>query len=150
MEETKYNESVIDTLTLWINDNLENRLSIDDIAQKAGYSKWYLQKLFVKYHHESLARYIRKKKLVACIKALKSTPVPIITLAVKFHFESQQSFTRSFKGITGCTPYQCRKRRLSQATMQQFRSDSDPCTVCKREYPQLNRRAGKKRGGKGV
>lgn len=131
MDEKKYNEGVIDTITLWINNNLENRLSIDDIAQKAGYSKWYLQKLFVKYHHESLARYIRKKKLAACIKALKSTPVPIITLAVRFHFESQQSFTRSFKGVTGCTPYHCRKRKLSDVAMKQLKEEDDPCKLCR-------------------
>lgn len=147
MDEKKYNEGVIDTVTLWINNNLENRLSIDDIAQKAGYSKWYLQKLFVKYHHESLARYIRKRKLAACIKALKSTPVPIITLAVKFHFESQQSFTRSFKGVTGCTPYHCRKRTLSDAVMKQLKEDDNPCALCRSQPAQTSLRERKKRGG---
>lgn len=145
MEERKYNESVIDTVTLWINNNLENRLSIDDIAQKAGYSKWYLQKLFVRYRHESLARYIRKRKVTACVKALKSSSVPIITLAVKFHFESQQSFTRSFKSVTGCTPYQCRKRTLSEAAMLQLKGEIDPCTLCKREYAWIAGRIGRKR-----
>jgi len=58
MNDNKYNESVIVSITEWINHNLDQRLSIDDISEKAGYSKWYLQKLFARYHNETLARYI--------------------------------------------------------------------------------------------
>ncbi|KKW52128.1 AraC family transcriptional regulator, partial [Pantoea ananatis] len=32
MNENKYNESVIISVTEWINENLDQRLSIDDIA----------------------------------------------------------------------------------------------------------------------
>lgn len=112
MNENKYNESVIIFVTEWINENLDQRLSIDDIAEKAGYSKWYLQKLFSRYNDETLARYIRKKKLISCINDLKNSRTPIINLAVKYHFESQQSFTRSLKQMMGCTPSVCRKRQM--------------------------------------
>ncbi len=74
MNENKYNESVIIFVTEWINENLDQRLSIDDIAEKAGYSKWYLQKLFSRYNDETLARYIRKKKLISCINDLQKQP----------------------------------------------------------------------------
>ena len=47
-------------MTEWIMANTDQRLSIDDIALKSGYSKWYLQKLFARYHNETLARFIRK------------------------------------------------------------------------------------------
>ncbi len=39
MRENKYNEEVIDTITDWINNHFDQRLSIDDIAEKSGYSK---------------------------------------------------------------------------------------------------------------
>ena len=80
MTQQKYNEGVIDSVTEWIMANLDQRLTIDDIALKSGYSKWYLQKLFARYHNETLARYIRKKKLVHCINDLKDSNVPIISL----------------------------------------------------------------------
>ena len=54
MREKKYNEEVIDSVTEWINTHLDQRLSIDDIAEKAGYSKWYLQKLFARCRNEKL------------------------------------------------------------------------------------------------
>ena len=86
MNERKYNESVIVSVTEWIDNNLDQRLSVDDIAEKAGYSKWYLQKLFARYHNETLARYIRKRKLAACVNDLKNSRTPIISLALKYHF----------------------------------------------------------------
>ncbi|ORM62621.1 AraC family transcriptional regulator [Pantoea rodasii] len=129
----KYNEGVIDSVTKWIMDNLDQRLSVDDIAVKSGYSKWYLQKLFARYHNETLARYIRKKKLVCCIRELKYSNAPIISLAVKYHFESQQSFTRSFKQLMGCTPLSCRKRQLGFEAQQQLLESSDPCAICRKQ-----------------
>lgn len=135
MKEHKYNESVIISITEWINHNLDQRLSIDDISEKAGYSKWYLQKLFTRYHNETLARYIRKKKLSACIHDLKNSRASIISLALKYHFESQQSFTRSFKQIMGCTPSACRKRLMSDETKQPVADVDDPCARCSYERP---------------
>ena len=135
MREKKYNEEVIDTLTDWINSHLDQRLSIDDIAEKSGYSKWYLQKLFLRYRNETLARYIRKRKLAACVYALKNSSTPIITLAVKYHFESQQSFTRSFKQVMGCTPYVCRRRQLEPHIQAQLEGNINPCALCRQAQP---------------
>lgn len=126
----KYNEGVIETITEWIMDNLDQRLCIDDIADKSGYSKWYLQKLFARYHHETLARYIRKKKLIHCVSELKFSKKPIISLAVKYHFESQQSFTRAFKQVMGCTPLYCRKRQLAPDAIALLQQSDEPCALC--------------------
>ncbi|ORM51491.1 AraC family transcriptional regulator [Pantoea conspicua] len=130
MNDGKYNESVIITVTEWINNNLDQRLSVDDIAEKAGYSKWYLQKLFARYHNETLARYIRKRKLTACVNDLKNSRTPIISLALKYHFESQQSFSRSFKQLMGCTPSVCRRRQLDEAAQKQLSDSDNPCALC--------------------
>ncbi len=132
MTQQKYNEGVIDSVTEWIMANLDQRLSIDDIALKSGYSKWYLQKLFARYHDETLARYIRKKKLIRCISELKYSKTPIISLAVKYHFESQQSFTRSFKQVLGCTPLYCRKRQLATDVQPALRASEEPCILCRK------------------
>jgi transcriptional regulator GlxA family with amidase domain len=44
----KNRKSFISDLILWINNNIETHLKIDDIAIKSGkqYSKWHLQRLF--------------------------------------------------------------------------------------------------------
>ncbi|MXP50095.1 helix-turn-helix domain-containing protein [Pantoea sp. Eser] len=142
MNERKYNESVIVSVTEWIDNNLDQRLSVDDIAEKAGYSKWYLQKLFALYHNETLARYIRKRKLAACVNDLKNSRTPIISLALKYHFESQQSFTRSFKQVMGCTPSVCRRRHLDEAARQQLSEAANPCALCRYAQPETREKSG--------
>lgn len=132
MRAEKYNQSVIKTLTTWIDANLNQRLSVDDIASKAGYSKWYLQKLFAQCTNETLASYIRKRKMIACVNDLKNSNIAIIQLAVKYHFDSQQSFTRAFKKNMGCTPYACRKLKLSAEGHALLETSTNPCGVCER------------------
>jgi len=39
---------IITDLIGWIEENLSTTLSLDDIAGKSGYSKWYLQRMFKK------------------------------------------------------------------------------------------------------
>ena len=43
---TELATQVIDTLVEWIDENLHQPLRIDEIARRAGYSKWHLQRLF--------------------------------------------------------------------------------------------------------
>lgn len=41
-----YQQQVITQLLAWIEQNLDQPLTLDDIAAKSGYSKWHLQRLF--------------------------------------------------------------------------------------------------------
>lgn len=38
-------EQVIQSLIVWIDENIHRQLHIDDIAKHAGYSKWHLQRI---------------------------------------------------------------------------------------------------------
>lgn len=40
-------EYIIDEITQWIDSNLHKPLKIEDVAARAGYSKWHLQRIFV-------------------------------------------------------------------------------------------------------
>ncbi|HGY8893060.1 TPA: AraC family transcriptional regulator, partial [Escherichia coli] len=47
----------------WIECNLEHPISIEDIAQKSGYSRRNIQLLFRNFMHVPLGEYIRKRRL---------------------------------------------------------------------------------------
>ena len=53
----------IHDLTDWIDKNLEERLDINTVAERAGYSKWYLQRMFKEHTGSALGEYIRAKKI---------------------------------------------------------------------------------------
>lgn len=40
-------EDIIDEIIQWIDSNLHKPLKIEEVAARAGYSKWHLQRIFV-------------------------------------------------------------------------------------------------------
>ena len=89
-------EDIIDEITQWIDSNLHKPLRIEDVAARAGYSRWHLQRVFVQVKAVSLGKYIRDKKLRLAAKDLIETNEPVISIACKYGFDSQQTFTRIF------------------------------------------------------
>lgn len=52
-------DDIINTLTNWIDNNLDKALSIEEVAAKSGYSKWHLQRMFRTVTKQTLGGYIR-------------------------------------------------------------------------------------------
>lgn len=89
-------EDIIDEITQWIDSNLHKPLKIEDVAARAGYSKWHLQRIFMQVREISLGKYIRDTKLRLAAKDLIATNEPVMVIAFKYGFDSQQTFTRIF------------------------------------------------------
>ncbi|MEM6158960.1 hypothetical protein AAH446_00125 [Erwinia sp. P6884] len=62
----------------WIEGNMEQRLKIEHVADKSGYSKWYLQRMFRDKTGIRLAEYIRKRKMSKSACALRLTQESIL------------------------------------------------------------------------
>ncbi|MFO6425766.1 helix-turn-helix domain-containing protein [Escherichia coli] len=97
---------------LWIEHNFDQSLLLDDVANKAGYTKWYFQRLFKKVTGVTLASYIRARRLTKAAVQLRLTKKTILEIALKYQFDSQQSFTRRFKYIFKVTPSYYRRNKL--------------------------------------
>ncbi|CRL59691.1 helix-turn-helix domain-containing protein [Proteus vulgaris] len=104
-----FNIEIIKELLLWIEVNLEKPLLLDDVAIKSGYTKWHLQRVFKQATGLTLASYIRGRRLTKAATELRLTKLPILTVALRYQFDSQQSFTRRFKATFGVTPTEYRK-----------------------------------------
>lgn len=92
----EYEELVYD-LAEWIELNLDKPLSVNRVARKAGYSQWHLQRVFRAVTGQKLASYIRHRRLAKCAIALRLTSQSVLDIALKYRFDSQQSFTRAFR-----------------------------------------------------
>ncbi|OTQ55177.1 hypothetical protein B6C97_11215, partial [Gilliamella apis] len=101
--------SIISDLIVWIEKNLEQPLSIDNVAQKSGYSKWHLQRMFKEVTGQVLGTYIRHRRLTYAALSLRMTSKPILDIAMQYRFDSQQTFTRSFKKQFNETPASYRR-----------------------------------------
>lgn len=95
---------IIRDLLVWIDSNLDRPLSLDNVAAKSGYSKWHLQRMFKDVTGQAIGTYIRKRRLTKAAIALRMTNQPILEIALQYHFDSQQTFTRAFKRQYQLTP----------------------------------------------
>lgn len=96
----------------WIEDNLESPLSLEKVSERSGYSKWHLQRMFKKETGHSLGQYIRSRKMTEFAQKLKESNEPILYLAERYGFESQQTLTRTFKNYFDVPPHKYRMTNM--------------------------------------
>lgn len=97
-------DDIINTLTHWIDSNLDKTLSIETVAAKSGYSKWHLQRMFRTVTRQTLGGYIRERRLTLAAEALRQTQRPVFDIAMQYGYESQQTFSRVFRRQFALTP----------------------------------------------
>lgn len=102
---------IIRDLLIWLEGHLDQPLSLDNVAAKAGYSKWHLQRMFKDVTGHAIGAYIRARRLSKSAVALRLTARPILDIALQYRFDSQQTFTRAFKKQFAQTPALYRRSR---------------------------------------
>ena len=95
---------IIRDLLVWLEGHLDQPLSLDHVAARAGYSKWHLQRMFKEVTGHAIGAYIRARRLSKAAVALRLTSRPILDIALQYRFDSQQTFTRAFKKQFNQTP----------------------------------------------
>lgn len=99
-----YHETCIEKAILEIENNIADDLTIEHLAEISGYSPFHFQRLFKKYIDDSVAHYIIKRRLEKAAFVLKYLKLGIRDTAIKVGFNSNSSFTRSFKKYYKVSP----------------------------------------------
>jgi AraC family transcriptional activator of mar-sox-rob regulon/AraC family transposon Tn10 TetD transcriptional regulator len=93
----------------YIEDNFVSGIDIDDISRFSGYSRRHIQSVLKQRINMPVGLYIRKRRVTKAANLLRLTYMDIIDISVRVGFDSQQSFCREFKKLTGYTPTEYRK-----------------------------------------
>lgn len=101
----------------YIEQNLHEELSLEIVAQFAGFSKYHYHRIFQKEVGVTVSEYIRYRRIADAANMLLYTDEKIIDIAFYYRFETQESFTRSFKKYYQLPPGQYRKI-MSKLTIQ--------------------------------
>ena len=108
---SSYFES-IDRVTGYIEDHLDEPISLQEITQVSGWSLWHFHRLFHAVTGETIGEYVRLRRLHKAARMLAETHRPIIEIALDGQFESQEAFTRAFKRLYGMPPGKFRRTGL--------------------------------------
>lgn len=92
----------------YIEDNLQEEIDYGKLSQLACCSQWYLQRMFMSITDVSLSEYIRRRRLTCAAFDLQNTSDTILDIAIKYGYQSGDSFSRAFKYLHGITPSKVR------------------------------------------
>ncbi|WP_026888586.1 helix-turn-helix transcriptional regulator [Clostridium beijerinckii] len=110
-------EACIKNSIEYIENNLNKKIQLKELADKAFLSKYHFHRVFHSVVGEPVAEYIRKKRLEEAANELLTTENKIIDIALKYQFSNQESFTKAFKKLYGIPPKEFRKNKINLTTI---------------------------------
>lgn len=99
----------INDVLFYIEENCATGVDIDDLTRFSGYSRRHIQGMIKQRINMPVGLYIRKRRITKAASFLRLTAMDIIDISVLLGFDSQQTFAREFKKLTGYTPREYRK-----------------------------------------
>ncbi len=101
----------IEKAVWYIESHFGGEISLADVAEAAGLSKFHLVRAFSAYAGKSVMRYVRARRLSEAAKRLVNGSCGILDVALDAGYNSHEAFTRAFGEQFGITPNQLRKTR---------------------------------------
>ena len=93
----------------YIERNLSLTLDIEDIAAEAALSSFYYQRIFGALCGMTVGEYIRARRMTLAAQDLASSDERVIDIAVKYGYDSPDSFAKAFQRFHGITPSQAKE-----------------------------------------
>src|SRR6201987_2399791 len=90
---------------LWyIESHLAEPLTLDEISNVAGISRFHMVRAFAVATGSSVIRYVRARRLTEAARALAAGAPDILQVALDADYGSHEAFTRAFRDHFGVTP----------------------------------------------
>ena len=97
------------TVLKYIDNNYLYDITLEQLADVAGYSKYHFSRIFKQYNSMSYLQYINARRTKAAELLLLDPGIPITEVAMRSGFKSLTTFNRIFKEIKHCTPTDFKK-----------------------------------------
>ncbi len=92
----------------FMEEHLEDNISAQDVADRVYLSPFFLQRGFSLMTGCSISEYLRNRRLYQAALELRGTEEKVIDIALRYGYETPESFTRAFSRFHGVTPSQVR------------------------------------------
>lgn len=105
----------------YIEDHITEELSVEMIASQVNISPFYFQKGFAMLCGFSISEYIRSRRMTLAGHEIAAGDGKIIDIALKYGYDSPDSFTKAFTRFHGVTPTAARKGRMMLKSFAPFK-----------------------------
>jgi len=92
----------------YIEENLTESIDYEQVAAQSFSSSYHFQRIFSILCGFTIGEYIRKRRLSLAGTELATSDVKVIDVAMKYGYESPDSFTKAFQKFHGILPSQAR------------------------------------------
>ena len=92
----------------YIEDSLTETIDYEEVAKKCHSSSYHFQRVFSILCGFTLGEYIRNRRLTLAGRELATTNAKVIDVALKYGYESPDSFAKAFQKFHGILPSQAR------------------------------------------
>lgn len=97
----------------YMEENLTDDIDFKEVARRACCSEYHFKRMFSFLAGIPLSEYIRRRRLTLAAFELKNHSVKVIDIAMKYGYNSPDSFTRAFQNLHGVTPSEARNNGSS-------------------------------------
>lgn len=99
-----YSNELICKILEFIDNNLNRKISVEEIAYKFFYNRFYIMKLFKKELGITLVMYINYMRIFNSIKYIQNTNDSFTKIALCNGFYSLEYFSEIFRSVMGVSP----------------------------------------------
>lgn len=88
----------------YITDHCTENITVEQLADLAGFSKFHFARLFKQFANMSCYEYLTQKRIAHAERLLIEPDLSIMEVAMRSGFNSLSTFNRIFKAANNCTP----------------------------------------------
>lgn len=103
------NYKLIVEVIQYVENNIANRLTLQEVADHFIYSPNYLGFIFKEETNEKFSNFLIKKRIEKACELLRDTRLKVYEVADSLSYKNLSHFSRQFKEIVGVTPADYRK-----------------------------------------
>lgn len=107
-QEPRQERDVVEEVIRYINENLDQEIHRQDLADHVYLNPDYLNRLFKKQTGKTLKEFVIDHKMDEARKMLQVTRLPVSIIAAKVGYDNFSHFSYAYKKVTGCSPLESR------------------------------------------
>jgi len=105
--------SRMNTAIEYMEKDMSLSLSIEEVAKSAYSSSFHFQRMFSMLTGMTVAEYVRKRIVTLAAQELATSSIKVMDVALKYGYESPESFSKAFKKIQGISPSEVRHSNIN-------------------------------------